>query len=133
MYCCIYVQYSINGNDAFDCRALFCGENDFSLCLKESFPELKTRMLTRLQWCKIRRLMGKPRRYSCCCCCCCGHSHRVTTPGKSWNLLKPFSRPGKSWKTAKVMKSHEKSWKVLGNNDMKNAETPKFIALPKLK
>ena len=49
--------------DASDCRALFCGENDFSLCLKESFPELKTRMLTRLQWCKIRRLMGKPRRY----------------------------------------------------------------------
>ena len=44
-------------------RALFRGENDFSLCLKESFPPLKTRMLTRLQWCKIRRLMGKPRRY----------------------------------------------------------------------
>jgi len=31
----------------------------------------------------------------------------TTPPGKSWNLLKPFSRPGKSWKTAKVMKSHE--------------------------
>jgi len=34
---------------------------------------------------------------------------RVTTlPGKSWNLVRPFSRPGKSWKTAKVMESHGK-------------------------
>ena len=33
---------------------------------------------------------------------------RVTTlPGKSWNLVRPFSRPGKSWKTAKVMKVME--------------------------
>ena len=53
-------------------RALFCGENDFSLCLKESFPPLKTRMLTRLQWCKIRRLMGKPRRYITCNSCSIG-------------------------------------------------------------
>jgi len=36
-------------------------------------------------------------------------SSRVTTlPGKSWNLVRPFSRPGKSWKTAKVMESHGK-------------------------
>jgi len=36
---------------------------------------------------------------------------RVTTlPGKSWNLLRPFSRPGKSWKTAR-------SWKVMENDD----------------
>jgi len=36
---------------------------------------------------------------------------RVTTlPGKSWNLVTPFSRPGKSWKTAKVMESHGKWW-----------------------
>jgi len=34
---------------------------------------------------------------------------RVTTlPGKSWNLVRPFSRPGKLWKTAKVMESHGK-------------------------
>jgi len=44
------------------CRALFEGENDFCICLRESFPQLKTRNLTRMQWCKIRRLMGKPRR-----------------------------------------------------------------------
>ncbi|KAI0225412.1 Lin-9-like protein [Lamellibrachia satsuma] len=45
-------------------RALFEGENDFCICLRESFPQLKTRSLTRMQWCKIRRLMGKPRRCS---------------------------------------------------------------------
>lgn len=45
-------------------RCLFEGENDFSICLKESFPELKTRELTRIQWTKIRRMMGKPRRCS---------------------------------------------------------------------
>ena len=34
---------------------------------------------------------------------------RVTTlPGKSWNLVRPFSRPGKSRKTAKVMESRGK-------------------------
>jgi len=32
----------------------------------------------------------------------------TTLPGKSWNLVRPFSRPGKSWKTAKVMESHGK-------------------------
>jgi len=32
----------------------------------------------------------------------------TTLPGKSWNLVRPFSRPGKSWKTAKVVKSHGK-------------------------
>ncbi|KAG5890811.1 hypothetical protein JTB14_008252 [Gonioctena quinquepunctata] len=43
---------------------LFSGENDFMICLKESFPELKTRDLTRIEWTKIRRMMGKPRRCS---------------------------------------------------------------------
>jgi len=43
---------------------LFEGENDFQICLKESFPQLKARKLTRVEWCKIRRLMGKPRRCS---------------------------------------------------------------------
>ncbi|ESP03345.1 hypothetical protein LOTGIDRAFT_148708, partial [Lottia gigantea] len=40
------------------------GENDFCICLRESFPELKTKKLNRIQWNKIRRLMGKPRRCS---------------------------------------------------------------------
>uniref|UniRef100_A0A8C7GTT3 Lin-9 DREAM MuvB core complex component n=3 Tax=Oncorhynchus TaxID=8016 RepID=A0A8C7GTT3_ONCKI len=43
---------------------LFEGDNDFCLCLKESFPNLKTRKLTRVEWGTIRRLMGKPRRCS---------------------------------------------------------------------
>ncbi|CAG2164811.1 unnamed protein product [Oppiella nova] len=45
-------------------QPLFLGQNDFGICLKESFPHLKTRSLARVQWCKIRRLMGKPRRCS---------------------------------------------------------------------
>jgi len=45
-------------------KILFCGENDFIICLKESFPQLKTRRLSRVEWCKVRRLMGKPRRCS---------------------------------------------------------------------
>ncbi|XP_044727897.1 protein lin-9 homolog isoform X2 [Chrysoperla carnea] len=45
-------------------RTLFEGENDFMICLRESFPELKTRELSRVQWTKIRRMMGKPRRCS---------------------------------------------------------------------
>lgn len=45
-------------------RCLFDGENDFTICLKESFPKLNTRDLTRVEWTKIRRMMGKPRRCS---------------------------------------------------------------------
>lgn len=45
-------------------RCLFDGDNDFTICLKESFPELKTRELTRIEWTKIRRMMGRPRRCS---------------------------------------------------------------------
>ena len=45
-------------------KPLFDGENDFCMCLKESFPELSTKTLTRAHWSKIRRLMGKPRRCS---------------------------------------------------------------------
>ncbi|KAJ8298580.1 hypothetical protein KUTeg_022690 [Tegillarca granosa] len=43
---------------------LFLGENDFCICVRESFPQLKTRRMRRVEWCKIRRLMGKPRRCS---------------------------------------------------------------------
>ncbi|XP_041972664.1 protein lin-9 homolog [Aricia agestis] len=45
-------------------KALFDGENDFMICLKESFPHLKNKKLTQIQWTKIRRMMGKPRRCS---------------------------------------------------------------------
>ncbi|BES98911.1 DIRP [Nesidiocoris tenuis] len=45
-------------------KTLFGGENDFTVCLKESFPQLKTYLLTRVEWCKMRRMMGKPRRCS---------------------------------------------------------------------
>lgn len=45
-------------------RPLFLSENDFQTCLRESFPTLKTRMLTRNEWSRIRKLMGKPRRCS---------------------------------------------------------------------
>nr|CAG4651689.1 EOG090X03EV [Triops cancriformis] len=45
-------------------KVLFEGDNDFMVCLKESFPQLKTRSLTRVEWCAIRKLMGRPRRCS---------------------------------------------------------------------
>ncbi|XP_047022984.1 protein lin-9 homolog isoform X1 [Helicoverpa zea] len=45
-------------------KVLFDGENDFMICLRESFPQLKNRKLTQVQWSKIRRMMGKPRRCS---------------------------------------------------------------------
>lgn len=45
-------------------KPLFEGENDFQVCLAESFPDLRTRQLTRAEWQKVRSLMGKPRRCS---------------------------------------------------------------------
>ncbi|XP_064481046.1 protein lin-9 homolog isoform X2 [Ornithodoros turicata] len=45
-------------------QPLFLGDNEFCAYLKQSFPLLKTRKLSRVQWCKIRRIMGKPRRCS---------------------------------------------------------------------
>ncbi|XP_013416607.1 protein lin-9 homolog [Lingula anatina] len=45
-------------------QVLFGGENDFCICLRETFPQLKLRKMSRVEWCKIRRLMGKPRRCS---------------------------------------------------------------------
>ncbi|KAG5277529.1 hypothetical protein AALO_G00118670 [Alosa alosa] len=56
---CIYEWFYSNID-----RPLFEGDNDFCLCLKDSFPHLKTRKLTRVEWSTIRRLMGKPRRCS---------------------------------------------------------------------
>ncbi|CAL8146370.1 unnamed protein product [Orchesella dallaii] len=45
-------------------QVLFKGQNDFQMCLRESFPDLKTRKITRVEWVTIRRIMGKPRRCS---------------------------------------------------------------------
>ncbi|XP_034234942.1 protein lin-9 homolog [Thrips palmi] len=45
-------------------KTLFEGDNDFMVCLRESFPQLRTRKLTRVEWCQMRRMMGKPRRCS---------------------------------------------------------------------
>lgn len=45
-------------------RTLFTGDNDFMICLQESLPDLKCREFTRIEWTKIRRMMGKPRRCS---------------------------------------------------------------------
>ena len=45
-------------------RTLLGGDNDFQACLKESFPELKSKNLTRREWRNLRRMMGKPRRCS---------------------------------------------------------------------
>ncbi|KAM5164432.1 protein lin-9 homolog isoform 2-T3 [Mantella aurantiaca] len=56
---CIYEWFYSNID-----KPLFEGDNDFCVCLKESFPNLKTRKLNRVEWGKIRRLMGKPRRCS---------------------------------------------------------------------
>ncbi|KAK7572113.1 hypothetical protein V9T40_014585 [Parthenolecanium corni] len=43
---------------------LFLESNDFIICLKESFPHLKTHTLSRTEWSMVRRMMGKPRRCS---------------------------------------------------------------------
>ncbi|XP_037027349.1 protein lin-9 homolog [Bradysia coprophila] len=45
-------------------RPLFESENDFQICLHDFFPALTNRQLTRIEWNKVRRLMGKPRRSS---------------------------------------------------------------------
>ncbi|XP_052801819.1 protein lin-9 homolog [Mya arenaria] len=45
-------------------QTLFKGENDFRVCLRESFPQLKVEKMRRIEWNKVRRLMGKPRRCS---------------------------------------------------------------------
>nr|XP_032830074.1 protein lin-9 homolog isoform X3 [Petromyzon marinus] len=56
---CIYEWFYSNID-----KPLFEGDNDFCVCLKESFPQLRTRRLSRVEWGKVRRLMGKPRRCS---------------------------------------------------------------------
>ncbi|XP_065363917.1 protein lin-9 homolog [Calliphora vicina] len=45
-------------------KPLFEGDNDFQVCIAELFPHLRTRQMTRLEWQKVRSLMGKPRRCS---------------------------------------------------------------------
>lgn len=45
-------------------RHIFLGLNDFQVILYANFPKLKTRQLTRAQWSIIRRMIGRPRRFS---------------------------------------------------------------------
>lgn len=45
-------------------QAILGGENDFQHCLRECYPTLVTRNLTRAEWNHIRRTLGKPRRCS---------------------------------------------------------------------
>lgn len=45
-------------------RSVFCGANDFQIVLKNNFSRLKTRQLTRSQWTCLRRMTGRPRRFS---------------------------------------------------------------------
>lgn len=45
-------------------KAILGGENDFEQCLRECYPTLVTRNLTRAEWNHVRRTMGKPRRCS---------------------------------------------------------------------
>jgi len=56
----VYCEFFYSGVD----QQLFLGDNEFSQCLRESFPNLKCRTLTRIEWRTIRRLIGKPRRCS---------------------------------------------------------------------
>lgn len=63
----VRIEHSILYNTLLNFRVLFQGKNDFMICLQESFPQLKTTMMTRVEWCQIRRLMGKPRRCSQVC------------------------------------------------------------------
>lgn len=44
------------------CSALLEGENDFCMFLNQSFPRLGCRELRSVEWCTIRKLIGKPRR-----------------------------------------------------------------------
>lgn len=45
-------------------QVLFKGENDFQVCLRDTFPQLAARQLSRVEWSMVRRMMGKPRRCS---------------------------------------------------------------------
>ncbi|KAG5681391.1 hypothetical protein PVAND_010832 [Polypedilum vanderplanki] len=45
-------------------RAIFLGANDFDICISNTYPRLKTRLMTRIEWNKLRRSFGKPRRCS---------------------------------------------------------------------
>jgi hypothetical protein len=56
----VYCEFFYSGVD----QQLFLGDNEFSQCLRESFPNLKCRHLSRAEWRTIRRLIGKPRRCS---------------------------------------------------------------------
>ena len=45
-------------------QPLLFGGSDFEMCLRQTFPNLKSRMMTRTEWNKVRSVLGKPRRMS---------------------------------------------------------------------
>ncbi|CAH8497153.1 unnamed protein product [Schistosoma guineensis] len=45
-------------------KEIFLRVNDFQLILREYFPTLKSRKLSRVHWSTIRRIIGRPRRFS---------------------------------------------------------------------
>ncbi|CAH8503225.1 unnamed protein product [Schistosoma rodhaini] len=45
-------------------KEIFLRVNDFQLILREHFPTLKSRKLSRAHWSTIRRIIGRPRRFS---------------------------------------------------------------------
>ena len=69
---------------------------------------LLTALSVTMQWCTLSLAYTKITSFRTA-----GWSLFLESRGKSWNLVRPFSRPGKSWKIAKVMESHEKSWKIM--------------------
>ncbi|GIX98716.1 protein lin-9 homolog [Caerostris darwini] len=45
-------------------QPLFLKDCEFQCCLREMFTNLKVTKMTRVEWCKVRRIIGKPRRCS---------------------------------------------------------------------
>ncbi|CAH8495403.1 unnamed protein product [Schistosoma intercalatum] len=45
-------------------KEIFLRVNDFQLILREYYPTLKSRKLSRVHWSTIRRIIGRPRRFS---------------------------------------------------------------------
>lgn len=56
----VYCEFFYSGVD----QQLFLDDNEFTMLLRELFPNLRTKKLCRPEWRAIRRLIGKPRRCS---------------------------------------------------------------------